>query len=181
MKKGEHMSDAQRLKISNSHKGLKVSPEHRAKISATLKGRELSEETKKRMSEARKGRVMSQESRAKISATRLLKKIPGQKGSDSPKWKGGIKNHGGYKLIHMPDHPRADHTGYVREHVLVMCKHLNRILDTNEIVHHINGIKDDNRLENLIVMTRADHTSEHHLGIPNHKKAANTKVIFTII
>ena len=161
MRKGERMSDEQKLKISNSRKGLEVSPEHRAKIAETLKGRTLSEETKERMSKARMGRVMSPETRAKISATRLLRKIPGQKGQDNAKWKGGRQIHNGYVLLLMPEHPRANIHGYVREHVLVMCNHLNRIIDANEIVHHINGIKDDNRIENLVILTRAEHCKEH--------------------
>ena len=61
-------------------------------------------------------------------------------------------NYHGYKLVHLPDHPASDHRGDVYEHRLVMMKEIGRTLNTHELVHHRNGIKDDNRIENLEII-----------------------------
>lgn len=67
-----------------------------------------------------------------------------------PMWKGGVTRHSsGYILIKAEDNPRADKDGYVYAQVLIMEDFLGRFLKKKEIVHHINGIKDDNRIENL--------------------------------
>lgn len=56
----------------------------------------------------------------------------------------------GYARIYRPDHPRAS-KNWILEHRVVVEEQLGRLLDAHETVHHINGIKDDNRPENLQV------------------------------
>lgn len=64
----------------------------------------------------------------------------------------------GYAYVWSPNHPNKTSSQRVAEHRLVMEKHLGRYLTKNEEVHHINGIKDDNRIKNLeLVIKRIHH------------------------
>ena len=72
-----------------------------------------------------------------------------------------IVSKGDYNYAIVNNHPCATKYGYVLEHRIVMENHLNRILDSNEVVHHINGNKKDNRLENLEIMTKNAHLKLH--------------------
>lgn len=75
-------------------------------------------------------------------------------GKQSFHWKGGrVRDKFGYIQIWNPDHPNAKGCGYIQEHRLVMSKHLGRPLKSNENVHHKNGKRDDNRVENLELWT----------------------------
>lgn len=74
---------------------------------------------------------------------------------DNGNWRGGQTWHkAGYLMVRMPEHPRARTHGYVFEHILVMEEVLGRPLFPDETVHHKNGVKDDNRPENLELWTR---------------------------
>src|SRR3990167_1084026 len=75
----------------------------------------------------------------------------------SSTWRGGKYESGcGYIKVKMPDHPNSDTSGYIPEHRLIMERILGRHLLLGEKVHHKNGIRDDNRPENLELWT-TDH------------------------
>jgi hypothetical protein len=81
-----------------------------------------------------------------------------QHGENNHTWKGGIHvKEDGYVLVKDYNHPYSNSGHYVPEHRLVMEKHLGRYLKKHEIVHHKNGIKNDNRIKNLELCTRKTH------------------------
>jgi len=85
--------------------------------------------------------------------------VPWNKG----KW-GAVSKNNGYIRIYLPENPMATKSGYVLEHRLVMATHLGRFLKKNEHVHHINEIRDDNRLENLELSSPSEHAKKHNIG-----------------
>lgn len=87
-------------------------------------------------------------------------------GKRSNNWRGGKSKKEGYVLIWNPKHPHSKN-GYVFEHRLVMEKHLGRYLSPTEVVHHVNEILDDNRLENLKLFSSNGVHRNHH----KHKKS----------
>ena len=97
---------------------------------------------------------------------------PQPKGEKSPWWKGGVcKNGGGYVLIYSPNHPFKNPNNYYLFHRLVMESKLGRYLTEIEVVHHINGINDDNRIENLwLFPNNGAHTSYENNVRKTHQK-----------
>lgn len=135
---------------------------------------QMSDETRKKISESKKGRVSpmlgkhhSEEARRKLSAARTGK-------YRSPSEYGGHKKLrcDGYICVYCPNHIRATKEGYVMEHHLVMEKHIGRTLRDDEVVHHINRIRSDNRIENLALMTFTEHAKLHMLERWAAKKGA---------
>jgi hypothetical protein len=76
-------------------------------------------------------------------------------GQANGNWKGGRTRHkAGYVMVRVPGHPRSGRGHYVFEHILVAEELLGRFLIYGETVHHRNGVRDDNRPENLELWTR---------------------------
>lgn len=85
------------------------------------------------------------------------------KGKNSGNFKGyRRKTSGGYIICYKPEHPYASKDGLVMEHRLVVEEHLGCILPPEFDVHHLNGDKKDNRIENLAIMTHGAHTTLHN-------------------
>lgn len=78
---------------------------------------------------------------------------------------GHILTWNGYRMINKPSHPLSDSKGYVREHRLVMEDYLNRYLDEQEVVHHIDEDKLNNSIDNLELCDKSTHTSYHSKDI----------------
>ena len=78
-------------------------------------------------------------------------------GPGHPCWKGGTYHNSiGYLMVYAPGHPRVGSNGYVREHLRVWMERYGDI-PVDHVIHHLNGVKDDNRLENLICISKYKH------------------------
>lgn len=90
-----------------------------------------------------------------------------ERGFNNPNWKNGRTQNGpdGYVFIYKPGHPRA-HQNYVSEHILVWEEARGMPLPPRWEVHHFNGVKNDNRPENLVGLE----TRKHKRLIPAFQK-----------
>ena len=123
----------------DTNKGYRHTKEVRERISKTNKGKTRTEETREKISLAHKG------------VYRQQTEFGGHRKQRTD----------GYVGIYVPNHEKANKDGYVMEHILIAEKHIGRHLTENEVVHHKNRIRNDNRIENLIVMTKNEHLSLH--------------------
>lgn len=92
-------------------------------------------------------------------------------GARNSNWKGGrIHDRLGYIRVLLPDHPNVMKNGYILEHRLIMATFLGQPLRPDEIIHHINENRADNRIENLLLMSLAAHISLHTQGVVRRKR-----------
>lgn len=82
-------------------------------------------------------------------------------------------NRKGYAMEYLPDHPRADKRGLVLAHIIAYEKHTGTRVPEGYVIHHINGVKTDNRPENLTMLTVSEHTILHNRV---RKYSAETKL-----
>ena len=87
-----------------------------------------------------------------------------RRGASHPKWRGGVVMSNGYVSVLLPEHPYAQKHGYIKRARLVLEKKLGRLLSPEESSHHINGIKTDDRPENLEAKSNSAHIRGHAVG-----------------
>lgn len=92
-------------------------------------------------------RLMKSRGKRGISLDLPIKKVA-HRGS-------GYTAKSGYRFIHKKGHPNANSQGALAEHVSVMSEYLNRPIRKHERVHHKNGIRDDNRIDNLELWSKS--------------------------
>ena len=141
---GKKTSEETKKKISIANLGRKVSNETREKLRIINLGRKHSKETLEKMSVAKKGKPCN------------FIKTKFKKGHKPFIYNGGYLRNDGYMFIHKPNHPFA-RDSYVMEHRLTMEKQISRYLTSEERVHHRNEIKNDNRIENLEIVSQDHH------------------------
>lgn len=122
------------------------------------------------------GKKLSSYSKSKIAASENGKKNKGRRKRTDYEFGGHEKKRGdGYIKVYVPDHPNCTADGYVMKHILVVEQSIGRYLTKYECVHHINHIRDDNRIENLMLMTKSEHISMHMKERHADRRAKNVK------
>ncbi|MDN4085928.1 HNH endonuclease [Paenibacillus polymyxa] len=136
-------------------KGRKLSPEHIDVIKKTHTGKNVSKETREKLSKARRG----------ISYIGKSPHFTGKR----------LGRTDGYIQLYKPDHPNASKEGYVMEHRFIMEQKLGRYLTQKEEVHHINHVRNDNRIENLHLFSSKEDHQRFHMK-KRHEERRNKNV-----
>lgn len=142
--------------------GIETRKSHDYEVSESVR------EAWRKLGHAAKGRKLTTEQRAAIS-----ERATGRRKRDDYEFGGHEKKRDdGYIIVYCPQHPSATSMGYVMKHRLVMERALGLHLSPNYVVHHINHVRDDNRLENLALMTFQAHAALHMIERQNRRKVS---------
>lgn len=77
----------------------------------------------------------------------------------------------GYILVYCPTHHLANKHGFVLEHRLVAEQKYGREIKKDEVVHHIDGNKTNNSIDNLVIVSRAEHMEIHRTSLRRKRNA----------
>ena len=157
MLKGHKLTPEQRARCSEAQKGKTLSPEHRANIASARMGHVVTPKTREKLRVANLGNTASETTRATMRAAR--------QGSENPCWRGGETLSKGYVQVLSPGHPAVTSNGYVRRNRLVMETHIGRFLLPTEIVHHRDGNKENDAIENLQLFDSNSAHVRHHAAL----------------
>jgi HNH endonuclease len=93
-------------------------------------------------------------------------KFLNRRGKNNVNWKNGTYEKGGYVLVYQPYHPRCPkNKRYIKEHVLVAEQALNRFLTPDETIHHLDEVRDNNKIENLYLFPNQTEHKKYHANI----------------
>ncbi len=153
---GKSRSEETKRKISVGNKGKIVSIKTRKKISESKIGHKLLEETKRKISKSMTGKKHKEDTKKKIRLAHVGNKHYNWKGGKYTTYKGYVRLSGKYDCLY------SNSQGSISEHKYIWWKYFpDNIMKKDECIHHINGNKQDNRIENLKKMKTLEHTKLH--------------------